>query len=795
MLRDVPNYDVVRWRGRTASACVLIPVINEGERIGRLLSRMHALNIAGVADIIVVDGGSKDGSLEAERLDAANVAGLLVKRGPGKLSAQLRCAYDFVLAQGYDEIITIDGNDKDDPDPIPDFIAAIRDGFDFVQASRFVPGGVEENTPAKRRFAVRYIHAPALSIASGFHWTDTTQGFRAYSRRLLTDERVDIFRPEFTTYELLAYLNYRAPRLGYRCTEMPTARRYPADEAVPTKIDFRGEIGLLMTLARTCLGGFNPSPAAAASVMADRDPRWTSPGERLLGRLVTMLLLVAALAVVIVTSFHVPLNEPLIDLFQEGEFLAPRFYLQPGGVLPLLIHGQMDYLPNQLAVALCASDGVVACTRVVNASLNALTGLFFLTCAAAAWHRGGRGRAYALLLAMVLIVMVNGPRSSGVALDQGAPALRDPGLFAMLCLLMLAERHPGRGRQMAVLLAGFTAGIAVFFSYNRGVTGIVALAAALAVALVAWRDRLAVLLGGVGLAAGAVIVTLADPAMARQHLANIAYWGNHPEIWAMAPSNALILRGVTFYLPVLLVLAVAVVGGVIHWRGRRRNAELPVLAFLTVVTTIIVQQSVSRYDTIHLSFALPWLFLLLLLIANWLPRSGRGVDSRDILIVGAIAWLVFFDVAREGSSLTEMARNFVPNVRMMASGLPKDRALIDDDLRRTVDLIVRQGDRCAYAANNAAAIYHLTGKPPCASVMVPVYAAVDLEMAIIDQLRRADPGVIVWNSDDWFTHIDYRTVETQTPRLATWIKASYPYTIQYGDITIRSKTPQIATTR
>jgi hypothetical protein len=33
----------------------------------------------------------------------------------------------------------IDGNDKDDPEAIPRFIEALKDGVDFVQASRFVP--------------------------------------------------------------------------------------------------------------------------------------------------------------------------------------------------------------------------------------------------------------------------------------------------------------------------------------------------------------------------------------------------------------------------------------------------------------------------------------------------------------------------------------------------------------------------------------------------------------------------------------------------------------------------------
>jgi len=255
---EVPAYDVPRWRGRSHSACVIIPVINEGARIWRLLSRMAALDIASVADVLIVDGGSTDGSLAEDILDAGHVAALIVKRGPGKLSAQLRCAYDFALEQGYDEIVTIDGNDKDDPDPIPDFIAAIRSGMDFVQASRFLAGGVAENTPLKRTLAVRLIHAPALSIASGFRWTDTTQGFRAYSRRLLVDPRVAIFRDIFTGYELLAYLNYRAPRLGYRCVEMPTARRYPAGEKTPTKINFSGELNLVSVLKKACFGQYDP---------------------------------------------------------------------------------------------------------------------------------------------------------------------------------------------------------------------------------------------------------------------------------------------------------------------------------------------------------------------------------------------------------------------------------------------------------------------------------------------------------------------------------------------------------
>lgn len=255
---QVPTFETSLWLGRQQPWCVVIPVINEGERIKSLLSRMAAFNIDRVADIIIIDGGSTDGSLSLETLQQNGVRGLLVKTGPGKLSAQLRCAYAFALDQGYEGIITIDGNDKDDPEAIPRFVDALKKGVDFVQASRFIPGGVAENTPKSRDFAIRLIHAPMLSLFSGFKWTDTTQGFRAYSRKMLLDKQVAPFRDVFATYELLAYLSYRAPKLDYRCVELPTIRRYPKGE-VPTKISsFRGNLSVLEVLFRACLGSYNP---------------------------------------------------------------------------------------------------------------------------------------------------------------------------------------------------------------------------------------------------------------------------------------------------------------------------------------------------------------------------------------------------------------------------------------------------------------------------------------------------------------------------------------------------------
>lgn len=254
---EVPTYEITFESPKSKPFSLVIPVINEGDRILRLLERMKDLKITDLVDIIIVDGGSTDGSLEPSRLQSFGVNTLLLKTGPGKLSAQLRCAYSFCLLRGYKGVVTIDGNNKDDPKAIPAFIDKLNEGYDFVQASRFIPGGEAVNTPLSRNLAIRLIHAPLLSLASGFHWTDTTQGFRAYSAKLLFNEKIGIFRNIFCEYELLAYLSYIAPKQKFRCIEIPTKRSYPKEE-VPTKISlFKGNLNILNVLIKTCLGHFN----------------------------------------------------------------------------------------------------------------------------------------------------------------------------------------------------------------------------------------------------------------------------------------------------------------------------------------------------------------------------------------------------------------------------------------------------------------------------------------------------------------------------------------------------------
>jgi len=256
---QIPAFDLLEFGPRQTRYCVSIPVINEGERIQRQLGEMQRIGIPELVDILVLDGGSLDGSTEPESLKAMGVRALLTKTGPGKLGAQLRMGYAYAMQQGYDGIVTVDGNGKDGVEDIPNFLTELDAGCDLVQGSRFVPGGEAIDTPIVRALAIKFIHAPTIRLASGFPYTDTTNGFRAYSRRFLLDPKVHPFRDVFQTYELLAYLSVRAPQLGFRTKEIPVRRQYAKDDKTPTKISpFRGNLLLLRILFQVLFGKFNP---------------------------------------------------------------------------------------------------------------------------------------------------------------------------------------------------------------------------------------------------------------------------------------------------------------------------------------------------------------------------------------------------------------------------------------------------------------------------------------------------------------------------------------------------------
>lgn len=255
----VPRFECVEFAERSKEYAILIPIINEGDRIFEELERARSGNISGYADIVICDGGSTDGCTDEYRLKKLKVNTILTKRDVGKQGAQLRMGIWWALQRGYKGIITVDGNNKDSIEDVPRFIKKLEEGYDFVQGSRFIKGGKAINTPFIRTVSVRLIHAPIISLTARQWFTDTTNAYRAYSAKYLTDERVQPLRDIFMTYELLAYLSVRATQIEMKACEIPVTRVYPKIGKTPTKISFfRGNSELMTILLKNIWGAYSP---------------------------------------------------------------------------------------------------------------------------------------------------------------------------------------------------------------------------------------------------------------------------------------------------------------------------------------------------------------------------------------------------------------------------------------------------------------------------------------------------------------------------------------------------------
>ncbi len=258
-IKGVPDFDCTEYQGKNSDYCMLIPIINERKKITAELERALKYGVQDLVDIVICDGGSTDKGTDSELMKRLGVNTLLVKLGAGRQGAQLRTGIYYALERGYKGVVTIDGNNKDSIEHTERFLKKLKQGYDFVQGSRFIKGGVAQNTPKVRDIAIKFIHAPIISLTATERFTDTTNNFRAYSIKYLKHPRVRPLRDVFSGYELLAYLSTRASQLGLKTCEVPVERRYPKGGKVPTKISpIKGNAELIRVLIKNAMRHYNP---------------------------------------------------------------------------------------------------------------------------------------------------------------------------------------------------------------------------------------------------------------------------------------------------------------------------------------------------------------------------------------------------------------------------------------------------------------------------------------------------------------------------------------------------------
>jgi len=211
-------------------ALVIICAYNEGvklEKTGeRIRSALEKRKCEPTIDVLVADDGSTDGAPEAV---AAKCGFLLFRNAERKgIGHLIRGAYRYGLERGYEILVTMAANNKDNPEEFDRIIGPVfEDKADFIQGSRYLPGGNFGNMPLYRVLTTRYVHPMLFSFVSGRCVTDSTNGFRAVHAKVLRDEHIHLDQDWLDRYELEPYLFYYAVKLGYRVTEVPVTKIYP----------------------------------------------------------------------------------------------------------------------------------------------------------------------------------------------------------------------------------------------------------------------------------------------------------------------------------------------------------------------------------------------------------------------------------------------------------------------------------------------------------------------------------------------------------------------------------------
>jgi hypothetical protein len=205
--------DAVPYKGpdrratRNTKISVVVPAMNEGKNIGLVLERLPE----GLHEVILVDGNSKDDTVEAARHAYPDIR-VTTQSGRGKGDA-FRTGFAAVTGN---LVVMLDADGSADPAEIPRFVAALEAGADFAKGSRYMDGGGSADITQLRKLGNTCLSGTA-NLLHGTHFTDLCYGYNAFWARCLPFIALDV--PGF---EVETLINLRIAGAGMKITEVPS---------------------------------------------------------------------------------------------------------------------------------------------------------------------------------------------------------------------------------------------------------------------------------------------------------------------------------------------------------------------------------------------------------------------------------------------------------------------------------------------------------------------------------------------------------------------------------------------
>jgi glycosyltransferase involved in cell wall biosynthesis len=184
---------------------VVVPTLNEAENLPHILPLLRGY------EVIVVDGGSTDGTLDVVR-EYAPEALILQQTRKGKGNA-LMCGIEAATG---DILVTLDADGSARADEIPRFVAALEAGADFAKGSRHLPGGGSADLTLVRTLGNRFLGL-VVNVLFGTRYTDLCYGFNAFWKR-----HAHVLEITCDGFEVETLLHLRAHHADLVVVEVPS---------------------------------------------------------------------------------------------------------------------------------------------------------------------------------------------------------------------------------------------------------------------------------------------------------------------------------------------------------------------------------------------------------------------------------------------------------------------------------------------------------------------------------------------------------------------------------------------
>ncbi len=197
-------------QGSTGSVLVMVPALNEERGIRRVLK-----DVPKDSDVLVVDGGSTDETVEVARQYRVRVIRQKFGRGKG---CGVRTGMEFFLSSKYDILCMIDGDGSNDPEELPKMIEAMKDEKAEVVLGSRVRGKREKGAMTLFTIFSNVIVSLFLGLRFLRIFTDVQTGYWAFSRKA-----VETLYPRLKAkgFEIEMEIFVVTLDVGLKCIEVP----------------------------------------------------------------------------------------------------------------------------------------------------------------------------------------------------------------------------------------------------------------------------------------------------------------------------------------------------------------------------------------------------------------------------------------------------------------------------------------------------------------------------------------------------------------------------------------------